>query len=74
MTVEAAGADLLETVSYAHNDIDKALTDSLPTASPGSGLSDAITMGTPGVVADSNGFFTRKATTHRSLSPWTDRP
>jgi outer membrane cobalamin receptor len=57
MTVEAAGADLLETVSYSHNDIDKSLTDSLPTASPGSGLSDAITMGTPGVVADSNGFF-----------------
>ena len=57
MTVEAAGADLLETLSYAHNDIDKTLTDSLPTGSPASGLSDAITFGTPGVVADSNGFF-----------------
>ncbi len=57
MTVEAAGADLLETVTYAHNDIDKSLTDSLPTNSPGSGLSDAITLGTPGVAADSNGFF-----------------
>ncbi len=57
MTVEAAGSDLLETVPYAHNDIDKSLTDSLPTSSPGSGLSDAITLGTPGVAADSNGFF-----------------
>jgi hypothetical protein len=57
VTVEAAGADLVETVTYAHNDIDKTLTDSLPTGAPGSGLSDAITLGTPGVVADSNGFF-----------------
>jgi len=57
VTVEATGADLLETVTYAHNDIDKTLTDSLPTGAPGSGLSDAITLGTPGVVADSNGFF-----------------
>jgi hypothetical protein len=57
MTVEAKGADLLEIITYAHNDIDKTLTGSLPTASPGSGLSDAITLGTPGVVADSNGFF-----------------
>ena len=29
----------------------------LPTSAPGSGLSDAITLASPGVVADSNGFF-----------------
>jgi hypothetical protein len=57
VNVEAFGADLLENVPYAHNDMDSALYSKLPTMSPGSGLSDAITFGAPGVVADSNGFF-----------------
>ena len=55
--VEAAGADVLENVSYAHNDVDANALARLPVSSPGSGLSDAITLSTPGVVADSNGFF-----------------
>ena len=57
LNVEAPGADVLENVPYAHNDMDSALYSKLPTMSPGSGLSDAITLGAPGVVADSNGFF-----------------
>ncbi|MEO8660341.1 MAG: TonB-dependent receptor [Bryobacteraceae bacterium] len=57
VTVEAPGSDVLENVPYAHNDIDQKLYSRLPTSSPGSGLSDAIILGTPGVVADSNGFF-----------------
>ena len=57
VTVEAEGADLLENVPYAHNDVDRDLTAKLPTTSPASGLSDAITYSAPGVVADSNGFF-----------------
>jgi hypothetical protein len=57
VNVEAFGADILENVPYAHNDMDSALYSKLPTMSPGSGLSDAITLGAPGVVADSNGFF-----------------
>jgi len=55
--VESGAADLIESVPYAHNDIDHAQLSKLPATSPGSGLSDAITLGTPGVVADSNGFF-----------------
>jgi hypothetical protein len=57
VVVEGSGADLLENVPYAHNDIDRTTYAKLPTLSPGSSLSDAITFGSPGVVADSNGFF-----------------
>lgn len=57
ITVEGEGADLLENVAFAHNDVDREMYSKLPITSPGSGLSDAITMSTPGVVADSNGFF-----------------
>jgi len=55
--VEAAGSDVLENVSYAHNDVDTSALARLPMSSPGAGLSDAITLSSPGVVADSNGFF-----------------
>jgi hypothetical protein len=57
VTVEAVGADVLENVPYAHNDINEAMYSKLPTLTPGAGLSDAIVLSTPGVVADSNGFF-----------------
>jgi hypothetical protein len=57
VTVEAAGANLLENVPYAHNDVDQSLYSKLPASSPGTALSDAVTLATPGVVADSNGFF-----------------
>jgi hypothetical protein len=56
-TVMVNATDLIENVPYAHNDVDQSALSHLPTFSPGSGLSDAITFSTPGVVADSNGFF-----------------
>lgn len=55
--VEAYGSDVLENVPYAHYDVDHSSLSRLPTNTPASGLSDAVTMSTPGVVADSNGFF-----------------
>src|SRR3989442_494392 len=57
VVVEAPGGDILENVPYAHADVDIAILDKLPTLSPASGLSDAIILSSPGVVADSNGFF-----------------
>ena len=57
VTVEAAGADLLENVPYAHNDVDTKTLALLPISSPGSGLSDAVMLGSGAVAADSNGFF-----------------
>lgn len=57
VTVEASGADLVENVPYAHADVGRHLISKLPTASPGSGMSDAVTLTAPGVVADANGFF-----------------
>src|SRR5207247_7734898 len=55
--VEAGGGDIVENVPYAHADVDISTLDKLPTLSPASGLSDAIILSSPGVVADSNGFF-----------------
>ena len=57
ITVHSDSADLLESVPTSHTDIDSELFSKLPVSSPGTGLSDAITLGVPGVVADSNGFF-----------------
>jgi hypothetical protein len=57
VNVEAGGAAGVEDVPYAHSDLDRSLYSKLPTTTPGSGLSDAITLASPGVVADSNGFF-----------------
>ena len=55
--VEAGGQDILENVPYAHADVNISTLDKLPMFSPASGLSDAIVLSSPGVVADSNGFF-----------------
>src|SRR4051812_10955218 len=55
--VETGGEDILENVPYAHADVNISTLDKLPTLSPASGLSDAIVLSSPGVVADSNGFF-----------------
>jgi Carboxypeptidase regulatory-like domain len=52
-----ASADVLENVPSAHTDADQTLLSKLPIASSGQGLSDAITLTSGGVVADSNGFF-----------------
>jgi len=57
VTVEGAGADLLENDPTAHVDVDRQLISKLPSVNPGSGLSDAIVFSTGGVAADGNGFF-----------------
>lgn len=53
----SAGANIVENVPTTHTDIDASQLARLPISSPGNGLSDAITLTSPGVVADSNGFF-----------------
>jgi hypothetical protein len=57
ITVEGAGADLLEVDPSAHVDADRNLIAKLPVVNPGAGLSDAIVYTTGGVAADGNGFF-----------------
>jgi hypothetical protein len=57
-SVEVVGhaEDLLERDPTAHTDVDQTLIDKIPlAASPG--LNQVITLASPGVVADSNGFF-----------------
>jgi hypothetical protein len=48
--------DLLERDPTAHTDIDQSLVNKLPVEAV-AGLNQVITMASPGVVADSNGFF-----------------
>jgi hypothetical protein len=57
ITVEATGADLLETESTPHTDVERELFDKLPLESASSSLSSLVTLASPGVVADSNGLF-----------------
>ena len=55
--VETGAEDILENVPFAHSDLDIGTLGKLPTTTPAAGLSDAIVLSSPGVVADSNGFF-----------------
>ena len=57
ITVEASGADLVETESTPHTDMDRDLFDKLPLESKSSSVSSLVTLASPGVVADSNGLF-----------------
>ena len=57
VTVSSGAGEVLENVPTAHTDVDQSLINRLPVRSPGSGLSDVVTLAAPGVVADSNGFF-----------------
>jgi hypothetical protein len=52
-----ASAEAIENVPAAHTDVDQNLLQNLPLTGTGQGLSDAITLSSGGVVADSNGFF-----------------
>ncbi len=56
-SVEVVGhSDLVELDPTAHTDVDRSLIDKMPLgASPG--LNQVITLASPAVVADSNGFF-----------------
>src|SRR4051794_9912840 len=57
--VEVVGhaGDLLERDPTAHTDIDQSLIAKLPLQTSSSGLNQIVTMASPGVVSDSNGFF-----------------
>src|SRR5919197_2477014 len=57
-SVEVVGhaEDLLERDPTAHTDVDQSLITKLPIEST-AGLNQVITLASPGVVADSNGFF-----------------
>src|ERR1041385_296065 len=57
VTVEAAGADILEVDPSAHTDTDRTLITKLPTFDPGGGLTQAITYASGGVVAGAHGPF-----------------
>src|SRR6266498_5081973 len=57
VTIASNAAMMIENVSTTHTDVDQTLITRLPVRSPGSGLSDVVTLAAPGVVADSNGFF-----------------
>src|SRR5580765_7580100 len=55
ITVET-GADLVETDSTFHTDIDRSTIDRMPLESQSSSLSSIVTLSSPGVTADSNGL------------------
>lgn len=57
VNVTAKSPDLIESSPTAHTDLDEKALARLPIAASSSGVSAAITLGAPGVVADSNGFF-----------------
>ncbi len=52
-----ADAQNVENIPTTHTDVDQTQISKLPLSSPGNGLSEAVTLTSPGVVADSNGFF-----------------
>jgi carboxypeptidase family protein len=58
-SVEVVGhnEDLLERSPTAHTDVDQTLIAKLPIESAAGGLNQVVTLASPGVVADSNGFF-----------------
>ncbi len=58
-TVDVVGhvEDLVERDPTAHTDIDQSLIARLPMESAAAGLNQVITLASPGVVSDSNGFF-----------------
>ena len=57
VTVTEKAADLIETESTFHTDVDRELMERLPLESASSSLSSLVTLSTPGVAADSNGSF-----------------
>jgi hypothetical protein len=56
VNVEEASV-VVENVPLPHTDVDQSLMSKLLVSSPGSGLSDVVALSSPGVAADSNGFF-----------------
>lgn len=57
VTVEGSAEALLETKTAPSDIVGRQLLSALPALSPDSGLNDSLILTTPGVAADSNGFF-----------------
>ncbi|HUY13666.1 MAG TPA: TonB-dependent receptor [Terriglobia bacterium] len=57
VTVTGEPSDLIENTPLVHTDVSRSLISKLPVANQNIGLSTAITLATPGIVADSNGMF-----------------
>ncbi len=57
VSVVGHAEDLVERDPTAHTDVDQSLIARLPLGSTSIALNQVITMASPGVVADSNGFF-----------------
>ncbi len=57
VTVSANGADLVETESTFHTDVDQGIIDRLPLESQSSSFTSMATLVSPGVAADSNGLM-----------------
>ena len=57
MEVVGHAEDLLERDPTAHTDIDQSLIARLPIETSSGGLNQVVMLASPGVVADSNGFF-----------------
>jgi hypothetical protein len=55
VTVTEKGADLIETESTFHTDVDQRIIDRLPLESASSSVTNLVTLVSPGVAADSNG-------------------
>jgi hypothetical protein len=56
-TVQVKSDTSLDDVPVSHAGVGEDVFSKLPTTTVASGLSDIVTLATPGVVADSNGFF-----------------
>ena len=57
VTVSEKGADLVETESTFHTDVDRDLFDRFPLGGGSSSFSSLVTLVSPGVAADSNGLM-----------------
>ncbi len=57
VTVEGGGADLVESDTTFHTDIDRDLFNKVPLESSSSSVSSLVTLTSPGIAADSNGLF-----------------
>jgi hypothetical protein len=57
VTVQSDAADMVQNTSTSSTAVDNTLIQQVPTAASSSGLSDVITLASPGVVQDSNGMF-----------------
>ncbi len=55
--MEGGGADLIETDTTFHTDVDRNLFDKVPLENASSSVSSLVTLVTPGIAADSNGLF-----------------